>query len=362
MKTDIAVKKLVIIHEERWENLQKDEFVFNRDVAGWVKCVNDWRNTTFVKKWQEITPQECENYQFVMLIVLPDQNPNKLHKYLSIVNKANRQYKVIAYIADVTGWQMNPFLPENKRLYMDILFGCDYVLRYNVPESESYWKAIMRDKPSHFFERAYPVDQGKNVMMITLPKAREYLDQYMPDQKNSYIFVGKSLKNINEERNVICSLYVAKKIQEKTGWGVVCFANNPLGKEKDGLYKAICGLENVVELPITRWIDYMKIMRVLDVRIGIYLDSLETRGQVALDCACTKIPLVCSGSAAGYRLYPKTFVSHCRDIDKAVKMALKIIDDADFRNQVVDYAYNKVEEYSFASTKKNLEKVIGTKL
>jgi len=356
-------KKLIVIHEEPYANLLRDPYSFNRDVAGWAKCITNWREMSYVKKWEEVTPEECEGYEFVMLIILPDQRIEKLTKYLDIVNREGRSYKVICYLADVTGWQMNPFLPENKLHFMNILTNSDYILRYNVPSSESYWKAIMRDKPSHFFERAYPVEQAKSVMQLDLPRADEIIETHIPNPDNKYIFVGKSLKNINEERNVICSLYIAKEIQKRMGWGVICFANNPLDPDnRDELYSEICDLDNVIELPVTRWIDYMKILSKLNVPIGIYLDCLETRGQVALDCACAQIPLVCSSSVAGYKLYPQTFVTNPRNIDEAAGFAKKIISDSVFNNSVIGHAYGGVEDYTFDNTKRRLEKLLEVSL
>jgi len=357
-------KKLLTIHNNNWSELASgDKASFNREVTGFVVCCTDYMNNTYIRNWMEVTPEECEGYEFVLMVLLPEQNLEKINKQMSIITKPGRTYKTIVYIADVTGWQMNPFLPENKIRYMDILTNCDYVFRYNLPESESYWKAVMRDKPSYFIERAYPVEMIKDILAGKDAYAEKILANSGINIDEPYIFMGKSLKNINEERNMVCTLYVARQIQKSTGWKVVCFANNPLDpKDKDRIYKESCGLENVTELPVCGWASYMKILNTLNINVGIYLDCLETRGQVALDCAGTGIPLVCSGSVAGYRLFPHTFVKHYREIDDATEKAVKLCDDSHFKNKVVSYAQKGLAFYSFAQTKERIDAVLGVKL
>ncbi len=356
------MRKMLVVHNIKWNQFETTIRTSN-NVASWNIIVENWKERTRVRQWSELDINECDDYHYVMLILLPEQNLEKMAKYLNIIRRPGRKYKVIVDIPDVVGWQMNPFLPQNKGFYMDIVSEADFVMHYSLPETESYWKAIMRDKPSYNINRHFPIEVAAGIMNEDLPKATATAKEYGLKHDEPYIFVGKSLKNINEERNVICSFYVAHKIQQQTGWKVICFANNPLRHDvKNDYYKHICRLDNVIELPVLEWRNYIRILKEYNFRIGIYMDYLETRGQVSLDCASAGIPMVCSRSIAGRKLYPYTWLSEARDLDKATKLGLRIINDTEFREEVKAYATKSIQQYSVKETKKKFEAMIGEAL
>jgi len=355
------MKKFLMIHDISQKELDGNDTNLINNFTNWVRCFTDWRNTTEVGRWVDMTPQKCQDFEYVMLLLMTDQRDEKLNKFLEIVTYSQRTYKTIIYVDGVVGWQMNPFSIQNKKKYMDMVSASDYIFHYGLPESEGYWKVITRGRESHNIDRPHPVDFAKKSFDIEHPVAIEYIKQFALKDRKEIIAVGKSLKNINEERNAISSLYVAGQLQKKTGWPIITFANNPLpDNEKKAYYKDLCDIDEIIEIPVMRWNDYIKILALC--RIGIHLDCLETRGQVPLDHACLRVPMVCAGSVAGQKLFPYTWLNHCRDIDKALKMAFKLVDDNKFRDKVVDYAYDKAEEYSFDNTRAKLEKILGVKI
>jgi len=351
------MKKFLFIHDISQADLLNNKESYINNFSNWVRCFTDWENTTEVAKWGGITPQQCQEFEYVMLLLMTDQRDEKLNKFLEIVAYPERKYKTIMYVDGVVGWQMNPFIVPNKEKYMDIVNASDYVFHYGLPESEGYWQVITRDRDLININRPHPIDTIKRVYDIEHPIDTEYIKQFTKEQQN-IIVVGKSLYNINEERNAISSLYVAGKLQKITGWPVWVFANNPLPTDEvNHYYKSLCGIDEIKEIPVMPWNDYIKVLGICTV--GIHLDCLETRGQFALDCAGLKIPLVCSGSVAGYNLYPQTWIPHCRNIENALKKAYRLVQDKAFRKKVVDFAYKTVETYSFIETKKKLEGILG---
>lgn len=356
-------KRLLLIHNHNWDIYAGNKAAFVKGVTSLVRMATEFHNTTYIRDWHEVSVEECNNYDYVMMIILPEQNTDKLGKYLSIILNPDRTYKTICYLPDVVGWQMNPFLPENKIKYMDMLYYADFTMRFNLPSSESYWKAVLRGKKSYMLERHYPVEWIDIMRNESNPAADKVIAENNLDKNSQYILIDNGVKNINEERNTLCSMYVSRKIQELTGWKLVCFTSHLLDRNvKDETYKSISGLENVTELPIQDWSTYMKILMSLDIRIAIHLDCLETRGQVPIDCACLGLPLICSGSVAGATLYPHTFLENCRDIDTATKLAYEVISNEKFRNKVIDFATNKKWWYSLGEVTQRFNKIIGEAL
>ncbi len=354
-------KKFLFVHSVEWGKVLANEADYMQNVSNWCRLFDNWQEQTCTKHWNDITFEFCQQFEYVMFFMLTDEKPDKYKKCIELLTHPGREYKTINYIDGCVGWQHNPFSVENKLLYLQQANASDFVFHYGIPESEGYWRSIIKDtNKERFIERAHPVEFAKKIHEIELPFPVDYVKLFGTDKQVDLIVLGKGIKNINEERNVFSSFYIARKLQEKYGWGVLVFAPNPLPPEqKDYYYWEICGLKNVVEVPVLNWRHYIRVLSLA--KIGIHLDCLETRGQFALDCACLKIPIICSGSVAGRKLYPDTWLAHCRDLNRAEELAYRLMDDGKFRTKVVNKCFAGVDDYSFASTRRKLFGILGIK-
>ena len=89
-----------------------------------------------------------------------------------------------------------------KKLYIDICRAANIVFYYGSDESEEYWKCLCKGKKEVYnIDRPHPIEYAKECGNRI--------------QKENIIALNKSLQNINEERNVISSLFVASNLQNK---------------------------------------------------------------------------------------------------------------------------------------------------
>ncbi|MDO9465251.1 MAG: hypothetical protein Q7J67_08150, partial [bacterium] len=152
---------------------------------------------------------------------------------------------------------------------------------------------------------------------------------------------------------------VAGRIQQKYGYPIIVFTHTPIKsvEKMHVFYKELLDIDTIIEFEQRQWREYIKQQSIC--KIAIHLDTLETRGQYALDNACLRVPLVCSGSVAGKKLFPFTYLDYPRDVDKATKLAFRLIEDEKFRTKVIDYAWNKVNEYTYESIGKQFSQITG---
>jgi glycosyltransferase involved in cell wall biosynthesis len=356
------MKKFLFVHEVEWEDLIRRPEGYRQNVTNWVRIFKDWKNTTETVHWLNTTAEYCDRFEIVMLWLLCEPgNEAKHDKFLELLSKIKRA-KVIVYVDGVVGWQMNPYPMYMKRKFFDIISVADYVFCYGHPESDSYWQVLSRGKEFHRIDRPFPVDMAK-VYDIEIPwnvedqKAYALLQGY-----KGIIGVGKSLQNINEERNAICSLAVASQIQRVYGYPVVVFTHTPIVPvdKMHKYYKDLLNIDSIVEFEQREWGEYIKQQSVC--KVAIHLDVLETRGQYALDNACLKVPLVCSGSVAGKKLFPFTYLEYPRDVKKAAELAFRLLEDEEFRIKVIDYAWDKVNEYTYESIGKRFTQITKVQL
>jgi hypothetical protein len=354
--------KAIFIDDIDSTDLNKNpDYYIQNGCFNWMQCFTDWQTNCLVKRWLEVTAEECQSFDFVLIKLIPDANPIRLNKLLSVCTMPGRKYKTILHIDDVVGWQMNPMNVEAKKLYLDVVAAADFVVHFGQSETDGYWRAITKDKPHYNIVRPYAIQAGKDIRQRVLPKADKIIEENQLANR-SLIALDKGLQNISEERNIISSLYIARKIQQRTNWSVLPFVTRfglP-ADVKDDLYWNVCELRSVVEIPTLHWLDYMKVLSYA--RIAVHLDCLETLGQFAIACACLKIPLICSGSVAGKLLYPDTYINNCRNVDAAQATAEQLLTNDSFRNHVIDFAYNAAEQFTAANTKVKLERMLGTKI
>lgn len=85
--------------------------------------------------------------------------------------------------------------------------------------------------------------------------------------------------------------------------------------------------------------------------IGIHLDDRATWGRFSLDCAAAGMPCVStSGSHTQRILFPDLTVEYW-EIEKAVSLYHRLLEDTAFRSEVVDYAREQIKQFDIAPTR-----------
>ena len=97
------------------------------------------------------------------------------------------------------------------------------------------------------------------------------------------------------------------------------------------------------------WEEYHK--RLAPCRLMINLNNQHTFGRAGIDCAVTRVPMVCYDCVETSReFFPQTTVP-THDYLEAEKIARKLIDDPEFWNHVADYADSKLTSYSYEKSR-----------
>ncbi|MDO9463826.1 MAG: hypothetical protein Q7J67_00755, partial [bacterium] len=204
------MKKFFFIHEVNWEQIIGNPDGYSQNVINWIRIFRNWQETTETAHWAETksTSEYCDQFEAVMFWLLCEPDNEKKHdKFLEMLSGI-KHAKTIVYVDGVVGWQMNPYPVALKKKFMDIMSMADFVFCYGHPESDSYWRVLCRGSDIYRIDRPFPVSVGK-VHNIEIPWDVEDQKKYALLQSHKGIVgVGKSLQNINEERNAICSLAV----------------------------------------------------------------------------------------------------------------------------------------------------------
>lgn len=298
--------------------------------------------------YQNVTPEFIdENYDFYMLWLISE--PSKFAKFLQLL-KGCRKAKSIVFIDSPVGWQQNPLPLVYKKQFMDICSFADYRFCYaRENETKDYFEFISRGKKVWFTEYPYPF---------------KTVQKYAKQKREFVILLPKGLYNYMDERNAICNFAVFDNLTKKYPEIKAILHSNHLVTDKPQPHNAAyCELFRrdmkgiVKEYSMAPWERYLE--NISRTFLSVNLDCLKTRGQFALENAALKIPCVCSGSIAGERLFPKTFVKNHFDIDKATRLAVRLVEDRKFYTEVVDEAYSTLQSYySFPVMKKKIFKIL----
>lgn len=306
------------------------------DPVCWKECFEEGE----FKNYKEVTLDFCNEFDLVMILLLPIHDA--LDKYLEIVQNPNRKYKTICYIDGPVGVQHSTSSEINKVKFFKIVRASDHILSYG-EEARGYFEVISGGKPVHFVEMPYPVDYVKSLMTPVKDKAL-------------LISIGKGVANLRYDRNVTSSLGVFAKIQKKHPKARALILPAERNKEISGIYEEMFGAKNVLENEMVPWFEYVR--RISPCYMGIHLDLLHTRGQYPLELAGLKIPCICSGSIAGRRLFPYTFLSNPWDVDTAAQLGIRLIEDKEFYRYVANYAFQVLDSYSFKNKRNELIEII----
>lgn len=347
----------------------------------WLRCW-DWENgESEAQEWDKVTARECLGYENVMLWLLcePGNGP-KYERMLGLLREIRARRdgplpRVIAYADGPVGWgyQHNSLPLDMKSVYLAICREADYLFCYGMAESMGYWRAVRNGLDVYALDRPHPVEAASaKAIPPTLKRGPEadpaYLEipweidadlhkivQHVP--RGPYVALAKGVNNVSEERGIFCSLAVARHAQDRHQFATVLHTATPIEGDWRPYYADLAGLNHVVEIRLKMWSKY--ILDLARCYLGVHLDVLETRGQFALDCASLGIPCICSGSVAGRRLFPATYVQHPRDIETATDLLDRLVKDGEFYRQVCERARDELQAYSCASVRRRFEEIVN---
>jgi hypothetical protein len=101
---------------------------------------------------------------------------------------------------------------------------------------------------------------------------------------------------------------------------------------------------NLVLFRRSEWSKYLA--QLATARLVVDLNNRETVGRVALDCAALGIPCIGTNrSDMQMRLFPQTTLIDCWDIDGAIEISKKLLNDPLYYQSVIDYAAEAIKEF-----------------
>jgi len=380
------MKKFLFVHDIPAEKLslanpEVERGKYSQNVAFcWMNCF-DWRNgESACARWDSVCVADCLEYEYVMLWLLTEPgNEAKYTTFQTLVrgirSTTGRKTKVIAYADGPVGWgyQHNSLPLEMKGLFLSICREADFMFCYSTPESMGYWRAVRSGHDVYAIDRPHPTDEaiaeeidpdrkrGKTAdpSLCEIPWEVDWeVGRVLAEApRGPYIALAKGVNNVCEERGIFTSLAIARYVQEMYGFTPIMHTHTPIEGDPTPYYREIAGVDPVIEIKLKPWADYLRDLS--RCYVAVHMDVLETRGQFALDCATLGIPLVCSSSVAGSRLFPLTYVRHPRDVDTAREKIDRLLNNRDFYEHVRNYARQRVGDYSCRRIRERFDAIVG---
>jgi len=305
--------------------------------------------------WKEVKIDELDKHDLIMILLLPI--PEALPKYLQVVQS---DVRTIVYIDGPVGEQCAMMTVAQKDQYIKIIRQADYIFTYG-EEADGYFKILSGGKEIHYVNIPYPVEYIRSI-------------QTPLKDKGLAIEMAKGFGGRRCDRNTISSWGAFAGIQQKHP-NVRAVAHPHHDPDNTGesrvnasymeeIFGIKIGREEGVaedwflELGMLPWMEYVQ--QLSPCYIGIHLDRCYTRGQFPLECSGLRIPCICSGSDAGRKLFPQTFLRNPWDVDKAVGLGCRLIEDKEFYSEVADYAEKiLVEEFSYDVINGQVREITG---
>jgi len=269
-----------------------------------------------VRQWQDMDPAEYEKYDIIH-VNLSGQDihiPGDLKKKLGDSSKT----KVVAnndYTVELWQSSYDYLTTVGRELqYPDMLFGTE-------PNQVGAMELLTE----------------RNVHLITHPCFVKRLKTLTPAQKKDIISV---MWHRYDNYAVVPSLAV-KDLGPKTR----LIGYDPNSDKKR--YLTSCHYNYVT--PGTNYMDFCE--QLMESKIIVDPFTLTSQSRTGWDCAALGVPMV--GSDRNYsvqKCFPQTMCSP-HDIKKMRELVKKLLNDEKFRQEVIDYAKEAVEEVNYENSK-----------
>jgi hypothetical protein len=203
---------------------------------------------------------------------------------------------------------------------------------------------------AHVFHLPVPVDVERFAAVAPPPDARD--DVVLLSAPTRFTGAASQLP-------IATHLAFRRLAAERSGLDGVCFAyDDDEAREARAILREL-GLAGRVEVrpyvrPLGRWLDAVK-----RCRAALLLPHAMIQGRTALMAACLGIPAVASEEIETHRtLFPRTSV-RWHDVDGAVGVARRLLDDAAFAGIVRADARAAVDYYAIAPARRRLEDAVA---
>jgi len=327
------------------------ELTVTQSAVNWIYCLRGE-----ILNYKDIPGYDFKQHD-VMMIFLSNL-PETIDPYLQLVEK-HPCSKVIVYLDGPVGVHCNTMLPEEKTKYMQIIRKADYVFTW-AEDADSYFEIMSDGKKIHHVNIPYPIDYIRSVQTNKKYKSEIAVE------------MGKGFGGRRYERNTLGSWGTFAALQKRfPDIRALAHPNHdPAGSGEqrvNGIYMeeifgidtgtAKSGESKFLELRMAPWMHYVR--ELSPCYMAIHLDMLYTRGQFQYECAGLKIPCICSGSDAGRKLYPRTFLDNPFNIAKAIEIGTRLIEDEKFYEEVVEYAERKlIEDHSYEAVQHRVLEIL----
>jgi len=308
-----------------------DKLEVNMSIRGFLAyaCLGD--------TWH-VSPEAFDgNYDVAIIIIT--SNPERQAKMVEIA----REFKGIKLVIGSDPALDWPFwFPTLSLNAIEIFRLCDGVMNHHRLQEPILRSVTSKPieyvpEPSWLASNKIPPDEGSREFIL-LPRTH--------------------CSGYNSFRNTLTNYLILKGIQERTGAKAIvcgsirCSAGELKADEYD-LIKRL-GIDAAIVNPQNRGEMFELYKRVM---LLINMDCTFCVGHWLIDAAAAGIPAICTPIPDAAQCYPATQV-HPFDVEKAIELGVRLIEDADFREEVIQTAWNRVDLYSFEEVRRRWRRLV----
>ena len=320
------VDKLNIVFVSGLDTLAREKLTGGVGCENWPLALNADRI-----KFDDVPKSNLSKYDLLFLNV--DQNTF----IVSQIKQAGFTGKIIGKTEKwINEWKKDV---DGFKWYIKNLRSCDALICHYTNRDYYFYSAIT-DKPVYKLYNSF-IPEIYNVK-------KENIDKNL-----IALGVGGVRYNRDNFHNVIVFKHLKEKLKHLKGVLI--------GTRHDGLTKEFlknAGLDDLVSIGGWRnreeWIRYLSKFNLM-----IHITDNITTGRMAIDAANLKVPFVGVNSTVMWeQCYSKFYNINPFDYKKAVEISLKLLNDKTYRQEMIEYAYEKMQQFKFDNFKKDLLQIV----
>ncbi len=301
------------------KNLIEGEELLRTGLYSWIPVFDGE-----VRQFQEVDPSEYEKYDIIQ------------------VNMSAQDMFIPNAVRDVIGWDSKTKIVVNNDYTCELWTGS-----FDNPE---YWKHAFDGADMVFGTEPYQAGAletllKRKVHLITHPCFVKRLKTQRPNKKTDFISV---VSHRYDNNNMVPSIAVRGIKDTKTR--LIGYDPN---SDKKKFVTSVC-YRHV--MPGTNYMDFCEQLQ--ESKIVVDPFSVTSQSRVGWDCAAMGIPLVGSNRNYSVRMcYPQTMCDPY-DVKEMRRLTKKLLNDEQFKVEVIKYAQEKVEMVNYDNSKaRYLEKL-----
>ena len=294
------------------KNLIEGESCLRTGLYSWIPVFNG-----DVKHYSEIVDKKQLKEYDIIHVNLSGQDMHLLGEIKSVLGKDSKTKLIANNDYTVELWQSSfDYMPTIKREleYADVLFGTE--------PNQVGTLEILTGRNIHLIVHPCFV---KRLKSLSKPVQKDVISVVWHRYDNYAVVPGLAIKDLGKKTRLI--------------------GYDPNGDKKK--YVTSCHYNEI--LSGTNYMDFTE--QLSESKVVVDPFTLTSQSRTGWDCAAMGIPMV--GSNRNYsvqRCFPKTMVSpfNAKEMRAMVK---KLLDDEEFRKEVIDYAQKEVEIVNYENSK-----------